>query len=80
MEIHRKVVLDAVYQTLSILVCSEEGEDPDDVKGITCYVHTTVRLHTEFSGTTIASNFLYKRQMTGKMIDFLWKNQRYNCR
>ncbi|XP_069109665.1 ATP-dependent DNA helicase PIF1-like [Argopecten irradians] len=58
----KSVVIDAVYQTLHRLLCSEEGEDPEDVRIMLCAY--TGKAAYNIGGTTIASAFHKKMYQT----------------
>ncbi|XP_033729556.1 uncharacterized protein LOC117318706, partial [Pecten maximus] len=58
----KSVVIDAVYQTLHRSLCSEEGEDPEDVRIMLCAY--TGKAAYNIGGTTLASAFHKKMYQT----------------
>ena len=58
----KSVVIDAIYQTLHRLLCSEEGENPDDARIMLCAY--TGKAAYNIKGTTIASAFHKKMYQT----------------
>ncbi|XP_033746958.1 uncharacterized protein LOC117332184 [Pecten maximus] len=58
----KSVVINALYQTLHRILCSEEGENPDDIRILLCAF--TGKAAYNINGTTIASSFRKKMYQT----------------